>query len=103
MTVKSVGNTAGTANTPFNVGQAGTNGGTFSLHILNRDSATAELKIGISSTSVTFDSDRILEERFTLLPEESNSYGPIVMAGNDYLVMESTVVNVNGILMGHDE
>lgn len=91
------------ANTPADVGQAGASGGTYSLHMLNRGDVRATIQLGISSTSATFENARKLEQAFYLSGKESSTYGPIVMAANEYLVAQSDADDVNGLMMGHDD
>ena len=42
------------ANTTANIGQAGSNGGTYTVHILNRGSSTAFVQLGVGDSSATF-------------------------------------------------
>ena len=39
------------ANTTANIGQAGSSGGTYTVHILNRSSSTAFVQLGVGDSS----------------------------------------------------
>ena len=91
------------ANTTANIGQAGSNGGTYTVHILNRSSSTAFVQLGVGDSSATFDTSQKLLENTSVGVNESISFSPVVAGGNDYVIGRSTVANVNMVMMRHDE
>jgi len=91
------------ANTTANIGQAGSNGGTYTVHILNRSSTSAFVQLGVGDSSATFDTTQKLLENTQIAPNETLSFSPVVAGGSDYVIGRSTVANVNMVMMGHDE
>ena len=91
------------ANTTANIGQAGSNGGTYTVHILNRGTSSAFVQLGVGDSSATFDTTQKLLENTLLAPDESISFSPVVAGASDYIIGRSTVASVNMVMMGHDE
>ena len=91
------------ANTTANVGQAGSSGGTYTVHILNRGTSSAFIQLGVGDSSATFDTSQKLLENTSLGVYESMSFSPVVCGASDYIIGRSTVANVNMVMMGHDE
>ena len=91
------------ANTTANIGQAGSNGGTYTVHILNRGTSSAFVQLGVGDSSATFDTSQKLLENTSVGVNESISLSPVVAGGSDYVIGRSTVANVNMVMMGHDE
>ena len=91
------------ANTTANIGQEGSNGGTYTVHILNRGTASAQVQLGVGDSSATFDTSQKLLESTLLAVNESMSFSPVVCGASDYIIGRSTVANVNMVMMGHDE
>ena len=91
------------ANTTANIGQAGSNGGTYTVHILNRGTSSAFVQLGVGDSSATFDTSQKLLENTSIGVNESISFSPVVAGGSDYVIGRSTVANVNMVMMGHDE
>tara|TARA_B100000475_G_scaffold78993_1_gene57053 strand:+ start:134 stop:442 length:309 start_codon:yes stop_codon:yes gene_type:complete len=91
------------ANTTANIGQAGSSGGTYTVHILNRGSTSAFVQLGVGDSSATFANATKLLENTQIAPDESLSFSPIVAGASDYIIGRSTAASVNMTLMGHDE
>ena len=91
------------ANTTANIGQAGSNGGTYTVHILNRSTSSAFVQLGVGDSSATFANATKLLENTLIGPDESISFSPIVAGASDYIIGRSTVASVNMVMMGHDE
>lgn len=91
------------ANTTANIGQAGSNGGTYTVHILNRGTSSAFVQLGVGDSSATFDTSQKLLENTSIGVNESLSFSPVVAGASDYVIGRSTVANVNMVMMGHDE
>ena len=91
------------ANTTANIGQAGSNGGTYTVHILNRGSSTAFVQLGVGDSSATFANATKLLENTSIGPDESLSFSPVVAGASDYIIGRSTAASVNMVMMGHDE
>jgi hypothetical protein len=91
------------ANTTANVGQAGSSGGTYTVHILNRGTSSAFVQLGVGDSSATFDTTQKLLENTSIGVNESLSFSPVVAGASDYVIGRSTVANVNMVMMGHDE
>ena len=91
------------ANTTANIGQAGSNGGTYTVHILNRGTSSAFVQLGVGDSSATFDTTQKLLENTSIGENESLSFSPVVAGASDYVIGRSTVANVNMVMMGHDE
>jgi hypothetical protein len=91
------------ANTTANIGQAGSNGGTYTVHILNRGTSSAFVQLGVGDSSATFDTSQKLLENTSIGVNESMSFSPVVAGASDYIIGRSTVANVNMVMMGHDE
>jgi len=91
------------ANTTANIGQAGSNGGTYTVHILNRGTSSAFVQLGVGDSSATFDTTQKLLENTSIGVNESMSFSPVVAGASDYVIGRSTVANVNMVMMGHDE
>jgi len=91
------------ANTTANIGQAGSNGGTYTVHILNRGTSSAFVQLGVGDSSATFDTSQKLLENTSIGVNESMSFSPVVAGASDYVIGRSTVANVNMVMMGHDE
>ena len=91
------------ANTTANIGQAGSNGGTYTVHILNRGTSSAFVQLGVGDSSATFDTTQKLLENTSIGVNESLSFSPVVAGASDYVIGRSTVANVNMVMMGHDE
>jgi len=83
--------------------QAGANGGTFNVEILNASGSTAIVQLGISSTTGTFEAAGKLIESLSLADNETASFKQIVLEGNEYIVGQSDTANVNMVAMGFDE
>ena len=91
------------ANTTANIGQAGSNGGTYTVHILNRGTSSAFVQLGVGDSSATFDTTQKLLENTSIGVNESLIFSPVVAGASDYVIGRSTVANVNMVMMGHDE
>jgi len=89
--------------TPANVGQAGIGGGTYSVQILNRDSTTAIVQLGVSATTAAFEDARMILNAETLNPGKSITYAPVVCEASEFIVGQSDTIDVNMLMMGHDE
>ena len=51
------------ANTTADIGQAGSSGGTYTVHILNRSTSNAHVQLGVGDSSATFaNATKLLEE-----------------------------------------
>ena len=66
------------ANTTANIGQAGSNGGTYTVHILNRGTSSAFVQLGVGDSSATFDTSQKLLENTSIGVNESISFSPVV-------------------------
>ena len=91
------------ANTTANIGTAGSSGGTYTVHILNRSSSTAFVQLGVGDSSATFANATKLLEETLVGAKESISFSPVVAGANDYVIGRSTVASVNMTMMGFDE
>ena len=91
------------ANTTTNIGQAGSSGGTYTVHILNRSSSRALVSLGVGDSSATFANATKLLESTLIGPNETLSFSPVVAGASDYVIGRSTVASVNMVMMGHDE
>ena len=91
------------ANSTVNVGQSGSSGGTYTVHILNRGSGSALVQLGVGDSSATFANATKLLESTLVGPNESLSFSPIVAGANDYIIGRSTLASVNMVMMGFDE
>ena len=85
------------------VGQAGANGGTYTVQICNRTASTVEVQLGVSATSATFENERKILQAETIAANGSLTYAPVVCLANEYIVAESDTTDVNAVMMGHDE
>lgn len=83
--------------------QAGADGGTFNVEILNTSGSTAIVQLGISTASNTFQPEGKLIESLSLADNETASFKQIVLEANEYIVGESDTANVNMVAMGFDE
>ncbi len=103
MTAK-IGGVSLTAATSANVHTAGTNGGTYRVNMYNGAATSAVVRLGVSSTSATFEAALELFDNLTLAADETRSYDGIVCDGTDkYIVGESDTTGVVMVAMGHDE
>ena len=91
------------ANTNTDIGQAGSSGGTYTVHILNRSSSSALVSLGVGDSSATFANATKLLESTLIGPNETLSFSPIVAGASDFVIGRSTVASVNMTLMGYDE
>lgn len=91
------------AATTTDIVQAGANGGTFNVEILNASGSTAIVQLGITATTSNFEPAGKLIEALTLADNETASFKQIVLEGNEYIVGESDQANVNMVAMGYDE
>ena len=91
------------AATPTDIVQAGPNGGTFNVEILNASGSTAVVQLGITATTLNFEPAGKLGEALTLADNETASFKQIVLEANEYIVGESDQANVNMVAMGYDE
>ena len=91
------------ANTTSDIGQAGSSGGSYTVHILNRSSSTAFVQLGVGDSSATFANATKLLENTMIAPDESLSFSPVVAGASDYLVGRSTIASINMCMMGYDE
>ena len=101
MATKSVGINLPAAS-PSSVGQAGINGGTYVVHILNRGAGAAVVEVGASTVDGTFQNPRRLVKQSVAVDEEF-SFGPVVLNGNDYIIAESDIADVSVVMMGYDD
>ena len=74
------------ANTTANIGQAGSNGGTYTVHILNRGTSSAFVQLGVGDSSATFDTTQKLLENTSIGVNESLSFSPVVAGASDYVI-----------------
>ena len=92
---------ATTATDVFGPGSPERTGATFCVHILNRNANAASVRLGLSSTSATFEATGYL-----LYNSSIPSGGWIQVTGlacdNDYLVYYSDVADTTCIAMGVD-
>lgn len=91
------------ADTTTNIGQAGSSGGTYTVHILNRGTSNAHVQLGVGDSSATFANATKLLEETLVGAKESISFSPVVAGASDYIIGRSTVANVNMTMMGFDE
>ena len=91
------------ANTDANVGQAGSNGGTYSVSFVNRSTSDVTVRLGLGTGSATFQNARYILYDETLAAKSNITYSPIVAEGNDYIIARSSTSSVNAVMMGHDE
>ena len=91
------------ANTTANIGQAGSSGGSYTIHILNRSSSSGLVSLGVGNSSATFDNATKLLESTLIGPNETLSFSPVVAGASDYLVGRSTIASINMCMMGYDE
>lgn len=101
MTAKSDGVNLSAA-TAANVGQAGSSGGTFSVTICNRGTSSVTVRLGLGTSSATFQDARYLLYDETLAGKSSMTLAPVVAEANDYIIAYSSAASVNAIMMGHD-
>ena len=101
MTAKSDGVNL-SATTAANVGQAGSSGGTFSVTICNRGTSSVTVRLGLGTSSATFQDARYLLYDETLAGKSSMTLAPVVAEANDYIIAYSSAASVNAIMMGHD-
>tara|TARA_B100000242_G_scaffold101375_1_gene69807 strand:- start:304 stop:612 length:309 start_codon:yes stop_codon:yes gene_type:complete len=102
MTVKSDGVDL-SATTAANVGQAGSSGGTFSVTICNRGASEVTVRLGLGTSSATFQDARYILYDEPLAATSSMTFAPVVAEANDYIIAYSSAASVNAIMMGHDE
>ena len=91
------------ANTTANIGQAGSSGGTYTIHILNRGTTNAQVQLGVGDSSATFANATKLLEETLVGAKESITFSPVVAGASDYIIGRSTVANVNRVMMGCDD
>ena len=91
------------ADTTANIGQAGSSGGTYTVHILNRASGSALVQLGEGDSSATFANAQKLLESTLVGPNETVTYSPVVAGASDYVIGRSSLGSVNMVMMGHDE
>jgi len=91
------------ATTAANVGQAGSSGGTFSVTITNRSTSGVTVRLGLGTSSATFQDARYVLYDEPLAAKSSLTFAPIVAEANDYIVAYSSAASVNALMMGHDE
>ena len=91
------------ATTAANVGQAGSSGGTFSVTITNRSTSAVTVRLGLGTSSATFQDARYVLYDEPLAAKSSLTFSPIVAEANDYIVAYSSAASVNALMMGHDE
>lgn len=91
------------ATTAANVGQAGSSGGTFSVTITNRSTSGVTVRLGLGTSSATFQDARYVLYDEPLAAKSSLTFAPIVAEANDYIIAYSSAASVNALMMGHDE
>ena len=91
------------AATAANVGQAGSSGGTFSVTITNRSTSGVTVRLGLGTSSATFQDARYVLYDEPLAAKSSLTFAPIVAEANDYIIAYSSAASVNALMMGHDE
>jgi len=91
------------ADTTANIGQSGSSGGTYTVHILNRGASSALIQLGVGDSSATFDTSQKLLESTLIGVNESMTFSPIVCGASDYVIGRSSIANVNMVMMGYDE
>ena len=91
------------ADTTANIGQAGSSGGTYTVHILNRGSGSALVQLLVGDSSATFANAQNLLEYTLVGPNESLTFSPVVAGANDYVIGRSSLASVNMVMMGYDE
>lgn len=91
------------ATTAANVGQAGANGGTYSVTFTNRSGSAVTVRLGLGTSSATFQNARYLLFDEPLAATTSLTFSPVVAEANDFIIAYSSAVSVNAIMMGHDE
>ena len=84
-------------------GQAGSNGGTYSVSFVNRSTSDVTVRLGLGTGSATFQNARYILYDETLAAKSNITYSPIVAEGNDYIIARSSASSVNAVMMGHDE
>lgn len=102
MTVKADGVDL-SATTAANVGQAGSSGGTYSVTITNRSTSARTVRLGLGTSSATFQDARYVLYDEPLAAKTSLTFSPIVAEASDYIIAYSSGATVNAIMMGHDE
>ena len=91
------------ATTAANVGQAGSSGGTFSVTITNRSTSGVTVRLGLGTSSATFQDARYVLYDEPLAAKSSLTFAPIVAEANDYIIAYSSAASVNALMMGHVE
>jgi hypothetical protein len=99
-----IGGVSLTAATPANIHTAGASGGTYNVNMYNGAATAAVVRLGVSSTTATFEAALELFDNLTLQPDETRSFSGIVCDGTDvYIVGESDTTGVVMVAMGYDE
>ena len=99
-----IGGVSLSAATSANVVTAGAGGGTYNVNMYNGAATAAVLRLGVSSTSATFEAALELFDNLTIQPNETRSFSGIVCDGTDkYIVGESDTAGVVMVGMGYDE
>ena len=101
MTVKADGVDL-SATTAANVGQAGSNGGTYTVIFTNRGTSSVNVRLGLGTGSATFLDARYILYDEPLASKSSLTFAPVVAEGNDYIIAYSSAASVNALMMGHD-
>tara|TARA_B100000475_G_scaffold194965_1_gene171017 strand:- start:176 stop:484 length:309 start_codon:yes stop_codon:yes gene_type:complete len=91
------------ATTAANVGQAGSSGGSYSVTITNRSTSARTVRLGLGTSSATFQDARYVLYDEPLAAKTSLTFSPIVAEANDYIIAYSSGATVNAIMMGFDE
>ena len=91
------------ATTAANVGQEGSSGGSYSVTITNRSTSARTVRLGLGTSSATFQDARYVLYDEPLAAKTSLTFSPIVAEANDYIIAYSSGATVNAIMMGFDE
>ena len=78
-------------------------GGTYSVTIANRSASGVTVRLGLGTSSATFQDARYILYDEPLAAKSSLTFSPVVAEASDYIIAYSSAASVNAIMMGHDE
>lgn len=91
------------AATAADVFSSSANGDTFAVIICNRNTSTATIKLGLSTTSATFANATYLEYNTKVAAESSIHITGLCIENTYYLVAESDLSSVNVVAVGWEK
>jgi len=91
------------ANTPVNVVVGGTNGGTYHVNFVNTSTSMVTVSLATSTVTGTLQANGMLLSSETLAAGKSLFYGPIILENSEFVVAESSAVDVVCVGQGMDK